>query len=219
MINRIINFTIIPIILLSLTLLVSVYFFHSSDVVNVLSFGITIGFFTVILAGYLSPSQWLFKSRFWFFGSIFGGLIFVQNFDFGDFHHTEEILVFVSGAILIGNTFFGGSYLWYFRELRKNTPLIMRPNEYEIASDIAFVILNKKKSGRLILTNHRLSFITNDRGRSQYDFFLNELGTTPEIIYRLGIPSRIKLKNEKTSFQVIFPRYWKKQMNKIINAK
>ena len=100
----------------------------------------------------------------------------------------------------------------YRAKITLKTPLQLNPKEVEILSDSAQIISHGNKlGGRIILTNKRLSFIANNRGKTQFDFFLINPDAQIKIMYSYGIPSKIKIPNEDIYIKVKFPYWWRKR--------
>ena len=179
------------------------------------SFSIILG---LVLLGYSIPSLWLFRNRFWLIGLFVGISIFSMKINFED--HFQTAISSVDGllslfcAIMIVGTF----TKFYFREVQKNTPLLRYSTENEIVSDTAKLRINKHAlTGRVVLTQRRLSFVSNNRGRSQFDFFFADPNFEIKLIKRFGIPYKLKFTQQDISLKVKFPRFWVKEIRNILS--
>jgi hypothetical protein len=174
--------------------------------------------FVILIIGYFVPPRWIFKNRFWLHGTLFGFCIFGLNFNFGSLNQAIELMLELGLSLILGNMIFGTISLWYFLQLRSKTPLLRYSDEEEIASDTAQLTTKKLTvSGRMILTPRRLSFICNNRGKAQYDFYFKDPTSEIMVIYRFGVPFKIKIPNQDITLTVEFPHFWKKEIQHMIS--
>ncbi|MDD2797562.1 MAG: hypothetical protein PHV20_03120 [Bacteroidales bacterium] len=88
--------------------------------------------------------------------------------------------------------------------------MLLLQDEEEILSDSAVLSTsNWTEKGRVILTNERLSFIVNNRGKSQYDFYFKDFKGEFEIVKKFGVPVQLKIPNKAIYIKVNFPKLWK----------
>ncbi len=172
----------------------------------------------LVLLGYSIPSLWLFRNRFWLISIFIGLSIFSIKLDFGELFQATRLFEDGFLSIFWGILIFGSSYMWYFREVQKNTPLLRYSTENEIVSDTGKLRINKHAlTGRVVLTPRRLSFVSNNRGRSQFDFFFADPNFEIILIKRFGIPYKLKFTHQDISLKVKFPRFWVKEIQNILS--
>lgn len=160
--------------------------------------------------GFLKPPLWIFNKRFWFLGLFVGAFIFVQKIEFNFSIFTSASLHNFLLISSICTIICGVTWELYFSEIRKNTNLLLLQDEEEILSDSAVLSTsNWTEKGRVILTNERLSFIVNNRGKSQYDFYFKDFKGEFEIVKKFGVPVQLKIPNKAIYIKVNFPKLWK----------
>lgn len=174
---------------------------------------------SIMFNGYLLPSKWIYKNRFWMNGAIFGLFLFMLNASIrihdGKIVTQKEALIMAIASIAMGILILGTVYYRSFRKVRRNTPFHTDLDEHEIITDSA--TLNDEdtfKRGRLILTNKRLCFIANDEENTRIVF--QNLKTNIRLLKHLGVPNQLYIPGNKTRIQVAFPCYWKQEIEKVM---
>lgn len=161
------------------------------------------------MQNYLIPPIWVYRNVFCSLGLRLLTLFFLLLVKYSllvgqnDYEFIFNIFIFIVVFLVMIQL--------YRVEIEQKTPLQLKPTEKEIMSDRAQLISHGYKlGGRIILTNKRLSFIANNRGKTQFDFFL--LNPDAKIIIKstLWIPSKIKIPNEDIYIKVKFPYWWRK---------
>ena len=163
------------------------------------------------MKNYLIPPIWLYRNIFSSLGLRLLSLTSLLIIKYTSLYGQSEYEFIFNFLILI--LVFLVVVQLYNTELKQKTPLQLKPSEIEIMSDRAQIIANGDKlGGRIILTNERLSFIANNRGKTQFDFFLLNPNAQITIKHSFGIPPTIKFPNEDIYIKVKFPYWWRKRI-------
>jgi hypothetical protein len=180
-------------------------------------------FFGLVISianGFYIPSKWFFNNRFWLFGAISGIIIFTINkildIDKSMVFDVNMLLASFLISIITGILIVGTFSYQRFRKLKKKTQYTKRALEIEILSDSA-VLMNDDdypKRGRLILTNKRLCFVTENDQQTVTYFEFTKIETDIQLIKRLHVPYKILMQNLKTEIRVAFPSLWKQKIEK-----
>jgi len=205
--------------------IISVYIFNFDkeiyEICSPIIFGIIGGIILVLTTAYYIPTVWIFKNRFWFYGILFGFALYIfstlinltESWSF----EITDIAIKLLIALFTGIIVFSTSQFWIYNSARKNTLLALKTNEKEIIADVAWLVIGKQKSrGRIILTNNRLVFIKNNIEKNNIEFDITNISSELEVTSRFGIPNGIILPSLKTEILVIFPFFWKKEIERVV---
>lgn len=217
MAKKIITFSIIPFTFFGSFIVSYLFEIRTNDLFQPLITAVVSGVIGMLLLGNLSLSEWLFKARHWIVGSFSGLFFFLLNIDFSAPFDFTSVVIKLFSALFFGNLIFGTLTKLAFKNTEDSTPIILYSGvEKEIISDNASInYKGSKKSGRLILTNMRLTFIVENKGKTQWDYFFPSLSNI-EIGYRFGIPNRICIPDCDVEFNIQFSRFWKKSILRAI---
>lgn len=160
--------------------------------------------------GYLTPSRRQYKYIFHSIGLRIIALIAIFMVEF--FYPILKFEVNLMLNVVIISLIISTCYQLYNVHLKARTHLLMSLDEEEVVSEMAQIITHGTKlQGRLILTNKRISFVSNDLGKSQYDFFLLNQNANLKINYTVGFPTKIKIPNSDLFIRVKFPFFWRRE--------
>lgn len=130
----------------------------------------------------------------------------------------DDLFVFEIIALFLF-VFFIVRYIAH-RLLVHRTPLILFNNEAEILSDYAaFCIEDRTLNGRLIITNLRITFIVDDGGKSQYDFFIHVGYPAFRLHSEFTKRSVLRLESPKISVRIQNARIWIILIDKLMKSK
>ncbi|MFZ4455949.1 MAG: hypothetical protein ACOYOT_06985 [Bacteroidales bacterium] len=182
----------------------------------VVIFGISFFLASFFLSCWI-PNKWLFQYRFWFFGMMTGLLFSMIYLITTHANDICQVCIDTVSSLLVGSLLLGGVLRWYFLDVEENTPYPKYYEENEIVSDTAKLICDSSiQSGRIVLTEKRLTFLSKSRGRAQFDFYLSDPNFKIDVVCRFGIPWRLKVFNNDICIDVKFPGFWKKQILNVL---
>lgn len=166
-----------------------------------------------LIKGYLQPARLFYRYlySFLFFGFGFSLICLIILLAITRRLNDDTFLIVLSILGCCAVLLFG--YRSYYSNIETKTVLVKQRDEVEILSDKAKLYSrNYKYSGRLILTNRRVAFVSADSCKSQFDFYLKEENVKIEITRFFGIPRKVKIPNEDIFIEVKFPLFWRNEI-------
>ena len=189
--------------------------YTSAQILYIIGFGLVARLLNKLLSGYISPPRWLYKLRFGFMGIwlgfLTGLLIYINNKWGTEIQIGYKDLMFLLGiAPAFGILIWGILFYSNHRRLKKSTPT--KYDQYQIVSTRATYRSKSGDdvSGRLILTEERLLFQSEDSNETLLDVLTNEIQSTI-IRNTYKVPTGIEI-DGKGSINVLFPLFWQKTL-------
>lgn len=221
--KRYIQILTVTVFILGMCLFLSQYFDSSNlSIIVVIGLGLLSGILSRFFIGYVIPSQLIFRFRFIIYGIgsglIIGLLLFLtnsiklQSFIYQDL--LKWLLISIPLGIIVKGTL---SYL-SFKKLKIRTSNarenIDSISDFAIYTDSEY----KKVRGRLVLCNNKLSFYSATDQEFLFDMEITDVTPVIKISKFMSIPNGFNLSNEDKTFNVSFPYYWIKLINKEIKT-
>ena len=206
-------------ILVSVIFLIGLYFlfrfvFNESNlsIAVILAIGPLGGLSTLSFAGYVLPSKLIFRLRFIIYGITFGIMIGLMLFlttsikdrTFVGYHMIKMLIINIPlGVITIGSII-----SLMYRKLKKRTNGVT--DAQYLTSDIALFIDsdNNKISGRLLMSEGKLSFYDLETGKCLFETALSDIHPIIKKLKFLPITIGFSWMNEMNKVNVSFPYYW-----------
>lgn len=192
------------------------YGFGMPNIIIVVMFltGIIGGVLGRLFAGFVLPSEWLFKSRFILYGLGFGLLIGILNFstrtvEINEFRLYELIKALIISTV-VGVIILGPVTYVRYNLLKKKTRIFY--NGDSVISDFVFSkdMTGHLKPGMLVMTKERLLFYSSKDRYCLFDIALNEINPKIDKDKFLGIPRGLSFGENKILLYVMFPYLWMK---------
>ena len=161
--------------------------------------------------------NWLsFRFRFLAVGTLIGSSLFIQTLICSQSVDEHDFILFFS-CIFFLNIFIGICGREFYNLLKKDTLFIMIHEEEIKAHDAATIrISGFDRSGRIILTTKRLTFIAHHPGRTQHDFYFGK-DSNINVVYKWFLPFGISFTGIDAKINVRFPLYWYNRIDNQIN--
>ena len=178
----------------------------------ILAIGPLGGLSTLSFAGYVLPSKLLFRIGFIIYGITFGIMIGLMLFlttsikdqTFVGYHMIKMLII----SIPLGVITIGSIISLRYRKLKKRTNGVT--DAQDSISDFALYIDsdNNKVSGRLLLSDGKLSFYDLETGKCLFETALPDGHPIIKKLKFLPIPILFSWMNEMNKVNVSFPYYW-----------
>ena len=206
-------------ILVSVIFLIGLYFlfsfiFNESDlsIAVILAIGPLGGLSTQFFVGYVLPSKLLSRLIFMIYGISFGIMIglmlffttFIKDQTFVGYNMIKMLII----SIPLGVITIGSILSLRHRKLKKRTNGVT--DAQDSISDFALYIDsdNNKISGRLLLSDGKLSFYALETGKCLFETPLPDVNPKIKKSKFLYIPIGFSWMNEMNKVNVSFPYYW-----------
>ena len=187
--------------------------------------GMIAGGFSQWIFGYYIPSNGLFKNRHTIYGMANGAgfflLVLINNLFAGKTIVATSLILQLLTCVALGILISGSIFKRNYRKLLKGTLVELVSGEMEILTDTAiFENEDIRRSGRVILTNERIIFISNEIDNFSYTIEFKGEAAHPEIWKnKAGMPAGIIVHGGVNLIKLRFPMLWQNLILLFDNAR
>lgn len=217
--NRIIQISITAIFFFGLLAILKFNFKTSDLALIVLIVSVLIAILIkVLFVGLVNPPDWLFRMRFLIMGigsGIFIGILLFTMEAIKDALISHDLLKYILMGAIFGGLFNNSIIFSKSQRLKKRKGVFLL--ERQLIKDFAKIIVpnGERFSGRLILTNNKLIFLSHKNEDKLFEKDLGEINPVINTYSFLGIPNGFRIENEQDLIiKIAFPYYWLKRIEK-----